>query len=500
VLGEGGMLSMASVFVLMGILVLFALLANVTRTVDQKMETQNGADAIAYSSAEEMARGMNTVTATNHLIGELMGLVVLHHALGGDELDGLKKVQKTPRDIRNNLRNMYYFASATEDPEPVGYDTVNQEPDVGATIWDCRMRLKQVLTWAYTAHGIGGLFQDLQWIPFGIGAALEAYGLSVSYAAWAFECKAQEEWYVLDAVEYLAYLIKPLKLTLQKAVIPGLHRVYARLMVNTIPVQSWNLAGPVGNLNAVEGTLFPPWPFLQLPVTPEPENLSDLKRSQLVRASVPWIRYWRIPLLHFGEDFLLLARFKSYYMTRSNEFTLTLSQRMKTDSHVNLYIMEHTALDGADKGHEPWTTSEGSPEAGRLFSVVSFAHRPPPPITSFGIFRQGNPDGLVAYAQAMIYNANPQRGRSAGNKKQPVVGWDTLNWDNVVPEFSWDKPRAPDPPIEAMPEPRIRLNWQAKLTPTTRLLPAAVAEALQGGPQGRVLRRTAAVLPLASTH
>jgi hypothetical protein len=506
--GEEGMLSLASIFVLMGILVLFALLANVTRTVDQKMETQNGADAIAYSSALELARGMNGVTATNHLIGELMALVVLHHALGGDELDGLKQVQRTPGDIRDHLRYAYYFASATEEPQPTGYDTVNQEPDVGGTIWDCRMRLKQVLTWAYIAHGIGGLFQDLQWIPFGIGAALEFYGLGLSYAAYAFEWKCYVEWKILDGVEYLAKSIVwlQLKRIVKDVVIPALHHVYARAVVLITPVQAWQMVGGVAAPNAVDGSLYPkllarwPWRRLHLPVTTEPGTLRYLPRSQLVRASTPWIRYWRIPLLRFGEDWLLLARFKSYYMTRSDQYTLTLCQRMKQDKSINLYIMEDAVPDGADKGHEPWTTAEGSPRADNLFSVVGFAHRPAPPITSYGIFRQGNPDGLVAYAQAMIYNANPQTGRSAGAHNQPVVGWDTLNWDNVVPEFSWDQPREPDPPIPDMAEPRIRLNWQAKLTPTTQLVQAASLETILGGPDAKVLRRTAAFLPLASTH
>ena len=39
------------------------------------------ADAVAFSSAQWMARGMNSVTATNHLMGEATGLVVAIEAL-----------------------------------------------------------------------------------------------------------------------------------------------------------------------------------------------------------------------------------------------------------------------------------------------------------------------------------------------------------------------------------------------------------------------------------
>ena len=67
----------------------------------------------------------------------------------------------------------------------------------------------------------------------------------------------------------------------------------------------------------------------------------------------------------------------------------------------------------------------------------------------------------------MIYNANPQQepGDSGGDgSNQPNVGWDTLNWDFSISGSS---------PIEYVTEddytdpPRIKPNWQAKLTPLT---------------------------------
>src|SRR5262249_33573619 len=146
--GEGGMISLASLFALLGFVLMFSLLSNVAHTVNQKIETQTAADAVTYSASVEMARGMNAVTAANHMIGELMALVVLHHALGGDELDGLKRVQRTPWDLRWSL-DISYRSAQIADIKPVAsqYRKVREEPRTGGAIRDSRMRLKQVMSW-----------------------------------------------------------------------------------------------------------------------------------------------------------------------------------------------------------------------------------------------------------------------------------------------------------------------------------------------------------------
>ena len=72
---------------IIGMFLIMAFLGNVGYVVTEKMHTQNAADAIAFSSAQWMARGMNAVTATNHLLGETTGLVVVIEGLGGPEAD-----------------------------------------------------------------------------------------------------------------------------------------------------------------------------------------------------------------------------------------------------------------------------------------------------------------------------------------------------------------------------------------------------------------------------
>ena len=63
------------------------LVFNVGGAVKQKVELQNAADASILSSSSMTARGMNAITLTNHMLGELTALMVLHEALGGTELD-----------------------------------------------------------------------------------------------------------------------------------------------------------------------------------------------------------------------------------------------------------------------------------------------------------------------------------------------------------------------------------------------------------------------------
>jgi hypothetical protein len=282
-------------------------------------------------------------------------------------------------------------------------------------------------------------------------------------------------------------------------------------------------------------------PTLALPVTPESRLVFPLK-SQMVRAAAPWLKFWRKPVRDFGYLTLQLSQFSSYYKYRTDEFLLTKVYEMKALG-VNLFVMQDTFTlkNGygavSDKGHEPWTTAEGSKRADQLFGILAIARRDPAPATKVSVFRPTNPGGIVAYSQAMLYNANPQKTPLlwwqvpqaaaqgvqnwlaplpnstdqfdqlfpqllagweglASLLNQPEVGWDTLNWDGAVPE-------ANNPAlylnsttkqlsgylgmISGSPLPMVRLNWQAKLVPTTRLRESAPYQ--QGGPLPTILER-----------
>jgi hypothetical protein len=281
----------------------------------------------------------------------------------------------------------------------------------------------------------------------------------------------------LDGLELVARALSPVKRLLQSVVIPGCY-LYTEAIRVDAPLKAEQATRDVSRRHNTEGWLFPGLtiqvsvPPLHLPVHSEPTTLRHPERSQLVRASTPWIQYWRVPLLRFGEDALLLSRFRHHYQARTDEFTLLLAKRQKESGvHVNLLILDDLQQDSQDKGQEPWTKRNGSTRADELFSTIGFAHRHRHAMNSSPLFRQSNPDGLVAYAQVMLYNANPQPRTQPPAHQQPVVGHDTLNWDNAVPEAANPGYNANtnNSSIPSIDEPKIRINWQARLVPTTRL-------------------------------
>ena len=508
--GETGMVSLLSLLAVLGLLVLFGLLANIGKTAGQKLELQNGADGVAYSAGNEMARAMNTVTAVNHLIGELAAFVILHHGFGGDPLDGREQAKGTPRDAKIMLEATYNIAKfaaqigSVTAPISQTYDQIKKDPVVGGAIWDSRIRLKHIATWAFTIHAVGGLLNAiLGKIPV-IGPILTGI-IYIAFIgpALVFEGKALEESYVLDLVEYIAKATKPARQLTERVVIPALG-VYARAVAIAAPLQMERAADEVAERNLVDGKLFPGFknfslPLLSMPLTREPERPRVPVRSQLLRAATPWVQYWRVPWLKFGEDALLLARFKPHYWDRTDEYALTLADRFRRERGVRLYHLDGYDPERQEKGTERWQTAGGSREADRLFAVVGFAHRGRLPVAGLGVFRQANPDGMAAYAQSFVYNANPNP-RTAGGGFQPVVAYDTLNWVNRVRDHPGQRPRDTERylPIPNVPEPRVRINWQVKLVPTTR-----VAESIwwQKGDLGQIMRRTSWVhIPLSGTH
>ena len=495
--GEEGMLTLASLFVIVGFLVLIGLMANVGMTTSRKLETQNAADAVAYSAGVEMARGMNAITATNHLIGELTALAVLIHTFGGDELYEHKSPPGTPGVLQTMLEVFHAAAQGiSQDAFPPvldeAYDAVKPDPQVGGAIYDARIRLKLVLSWAFEVHFIGGLIAQLQFLPI-VGPIFEGIGDAICADAWVFESKVLEESKILDGLEKMAQVpLNYIETTLRNVIIPGLYIYqdgFVSLPVVSAPWKAKDAANAVQAPNlADEVSLYPPWPILQLPVTKNGDfDKNNPERSQLMRASTPWIQWWRQEWIDFGKDALVLSRFAAAFEKRSTQYTLSIVKSLLNDKSIYLYVMSNPDPNGRGKTFEPWTFAAQSGQADRMFTVVGFAHRRAPTIVSSGIFRQENPDGMVCYAQAMFYNANRQVRGSGDKDWQPTAGWDTLNWNGPVPEYPGPVPQGDETPTPTTPEPLIRLDWQCKLVPTTRLAEASV---FQTGSIGKILWRT----------
>jgi hypothetical protein len=71
---EQGTISMLTVFAVMLLAMLLGMVMNAGRAVDGKIRLQNAADAVACSGAGALARGMNTLAFTNHLLCEVFAM------------------------------------------------------------------------------------------------------------------------------------------------------------------------------------------------------------------------------------------------------------------------------------------------------------------------------------------------------------------------------------------------------------------------------------------
>ncbi len=146
-----------------------------------------------------------------------------------------------------------------------------------------------------------------------------------------------------------------------------------------------------------------------------------------------------------------------------------------------MYVMPGT--DALAKGRQSWTTN--SSDAEQLFTLLAHVHRAAASPVGAPIFGGGPPDGVVAYAQAFVYNGNLQNPATWNPvwTYQPDVGWYTLNWDPPTSQAAaYEFPNGDDAGFsfnnlnlgsmllgKPSEPPRIRLNWQSKLTPVTRL-------------------------------
>jgi hypothetical protein len=71
---QRGSLSIVSVFAVMFLAMLLGMVMNVGRHVDGKLRMQNAADAAAFSGGVVLARGMNTLAFTNHLLFDVFAV------------------------------------------------------------------------------------------------------------------------------------------------------------------------------------------------------------------------------------------------------------------------------------------------------------------------------------------------------------------------------------------------------------------------------------------
>ncbi|MCE9603762.1 MAG: hypothetical protein K8U03_02545 [Planctomycetia bacterium] len=581
---EQGLLSFSTSIAMLSFALLATLVLNVGQSVRQKIAVQNSADAAAQSAAVCMARGLNAVTAANHLLGELTALCVMHEALGGPELDAGTSLPSA-KSLELNQKLITILPAATAAVAPYATLGTLDAPavtllvkDLGihkswATIYDSRLTLKYHLSLALSLRPVA---TALNIIP-GAGPTL---ALSLHIAIAAVVSKIYIETQLLDLIDIVAQGFSPAKLAVESSVLPLLAG-YAEQAVEQTPRAAARIVRQIGEENDVTTFLFPAEPKLPLvrselkgggfggseppagnasggpadaafqalqkvrqvvqdfvdfvkdAVSFNPllsaiadevldiqvpslssgdgpgddgfdDNLSrkklprlstagwdEIRYSQWMRATYPYVRAWRVPVRESLAGLQTLSFASKWYSRWTNRYALVKIRKYHqgeyggSSGRKELAMFVMTDSGNERKGRENWTTDGTAAE--RLFTLVAFAHRKPPAPIGAAIFGSGPTDGLTTYAQSIYYNGNDQRpdGWSKSSTFQPTVGWDTLNWQSPATagrayEFlagddsggvSLIPPRFPfiflhDPPGD---DPIVALNWQAKLTPVTRL-------------------------------
>lgn len=493
---ELGSLTMVNTGAVLACTLMTVFLLNVGSVVDQKIEMQNAADAAAVSGATIMARGMNAVTATNHVIGEMIGMVIVHHGYGGHNLDNNETGDTEDEDkALDAARNAYRGAGGSLD---TAYNTVREESGVkasdGSAELESKKLLKERLTQVYVVKTIAEGMKRSSFPP------TVAAGEAMHFAAHIVEMIILAEYEGLDALHQAARALTPMKLLLRDAMAPAA-KLYTEEVVRETPRLSLETAEAVASLGGCEGTLYPLPPPLPLVIDPHAQSNSlvrpsdqpveeacssckscgsdktDVTRDQIVkitqlaRASFPWVTYHRKPLLDFMGPLFPLSQCKKHYKDATDGASKHVCDEVQTGSQdLGLYVLAD--YPSPDKGYAAWT--EDADKADARFSIVGLAYRDAPGVYGGGVFRQQHTAGRIAYAQALIYNANPQerakhridlRCKRITPNDQARVGWDTLNWDPEappVPELIAKTDRGGAPSTRF---PAVKLNWQAKLVP-----------------------------------
>jgi len=585
---QDGMLSMITPVAVLFFSVLVVLAGNTGRTVKQKIQVQNAADAAALTQASVAARGMNAVTLTNHMLGELTAILVMHQALGGPELDeflangsdgevsDLSKTFNSALDTAVDLGNNTPGGNPFKSLDSRTLDELKKDGGSGdskgkhlawATIFDARLTLKFYMLVAAAAR----IVADVSiYIPY-IGSIIY---WSLHIAITVVVGKILQEVKALDALEELAKLFSRVKrATRIEAELLPFMAGYAEKVVGQFPIigarvaeetakrngvslflfkskldlplekepepkarstqsgsepDGGNASGPVAPVGDVADEArdagkaradaikeFPDQPMRDQPVSnpiPRPpgddgygpgDNISrknlphlqkkdwdEVYRSQWMRATYPYVRAWRKPIREAFNSWLVISSASKWYSRWTNRYSASKVYEFRTGKYgletdnkpLAMYMLKEAYQKG--KGRETWTT-DGA-EAEKLFTTLAIVHRKP--FTPFFNleFRGASPDGVAAYSQAIFYNGNRQNPGTwrAGNAFQPDIGWDTLNWQGSSSaakayEFRHgdDAGTSFNPLInlpfitftKAKEHPRVKLNWQAKLTPVTRL-------------------------------
>lgn len=454
---------------------------NVSRVTHHRLELQYGVDAAVISAATVKARGMNTVTAMNHLIGELHAFTILHDSIGGRRADAPGRF----RPIRGEWvqqTNGWLWASRSAarfmGARTMAYRDVRRNINANLALFQAKMTLKERLTQLYWLKA-AVLFKGKLFPPIRPVCELLVATILDPIDLWI-----QHENTVLNATLQFAIMTAPIKMLIRSAAIPFL-RFQQQAIIAETPRIAHQTAVEVADQYGV--TIHLNQRDLELPLVPDPMTGASrapvipsvpprrrgtlgrrarqprnqiAKTTQIARAAFPWVIYHRQGITRITDWALPVSRFSSHY--RWATFNQSVEQTRDLRSRIYaLPVMR--GYPAPNKGFAVWTESGLLSE--ELFSVVGVGTTRAPSLMGTDFFGSQGGQSL-AISQATIYNGNAQvrrdrlqdvRRQLGGYRRQPSIGYDTLNFSGRVSEV------VNDPRITRFPE--IKLNWQSKLVP-----------------------------------
>jgi hypothetical protein len=223
---ESGKISIVSipVFVFVGIMAAF--LVNTGQSVREKISLQTAADAGAATTTLWMARSMNAVTATNHMLGEATAVLAIFDGFGGPMLYELRKPNglksedsaRLNKEIKNNENAAISGGGViSESLAPVDKKIVESVVKqvtrdlgrhvAGAALYDGKLTLKHLLArclvskqFANIGIQVGASVQKVPPVKL-IGMGIEAAAVAAHLKLTAEIVAIAKEWFVLDALE-----------------------------------------------------------------------------------------------------------------------------------------------------------------------------------------------------------------------------------------------------------------------------------------------------------
>lgn len=323
---EDGKLTMVTLITILFMLLIIGFVCNVGVAIKRKMELQNAADAAAYSTSLWMARGMNAITATNHMLGEATALMTIIDAFGGKLLESgetspvINESQEKCQEIRTLIQLEGTPASVSagggnfsDSIRSVDERLVKEVSDAvlpdnrsddgkhtsAATIYDAQLTLRSITIMAFKMKQAAHIITVATfWIPFGIGPAIEAACLSVhTYISATILPRVLIEWKMLEGLEVAVTPLTKVRTVIRQTLVPTLS-LYGdsvagrapggtKLPSNSLQSAPLNKAARQ-TLTQLEGfyanqgidlRVFPDVKKLRLPVEPEAEPRQESNRQ-----------------------------------------------------------------------------------------------------------------------------------------------------------------------------------------------------------------------------